>query len=93
MARRAGYGGGMTAQPTSIPDEPHEVIHLGGEATAFIPLSELRRPQAVERRSPAALLEEAESEATLAVHREWPPLGRPGAISHDEAMAELLSGQ
>jgi hypothetical protein len=24
----------MTAQPTSIPDEPYEVIHLGGEAAA-----------------------------------------------------------
>jgi hypothetical protein len=30
------------------------VIHLGGEATAIIPLSELRRLQAVERRAPAA---------------------------------------
>ena len=93
MARRAGYGGGMTAQPASIPDEPHEVIHLGGEAAAIVPLSELRRLQAVERRAPAALLEEAEIEATLAAHREWVAAGRPGAVSHDEAMAELLSGQ
>jgi hypothetical protein len=54
----------MTAQPASIPDEPYEVIHLGGEAAAIVPLSELRRLQAVERRAPAALLEEAEIEAT-----------------------------
>jgi hypothetical protein len=39
------------------------------------------------------LLEEAEIEATLAAHREWVAAGRPGAVSHDEAMAELLSGQ
>jgi hypothetical protein len=26
---QAGYGGGMTAQPTSVPDEPYEVIHRG----------------------------------------------------------------
>jgi hypothetical protein len=95
MGRRAGYGGGMTAQPTSDPDpgEPYEVIHLGGEAAAIVPLSELRRLQAVERRAPAALLEEAEIEATLAAHRQWVAAGRPGAVSHDEAMAELLSGQ
>lgn len=93
VSRRAGYGGGMTAQPTSIPDEPYEVIHLGGEAAAIVPLTELLRLQAVERRAPAALLEEAEIEATLAAHREWAAAGRPGAVSHDEAMAELLSGQ
>jgi hypothetical protein len=93
MGRRAGYGGGMTGQPTSVPDEPYEVIHLGGEAAAIVPLSELRRLQAVERRAPAALLEEAEIEATLAAHREWVAAGRPGAVSHDEAMTELLSGQ
>jgi hypothetical protein len=83
----------MTAQPASIPDEPYEVIHLGGEAAAIVPLTELRRLQAVERRAPAAHLAEAEIEATLAAHRQWVAAGRPGAVSHDEAMAELLSGQ
>jgi hypothetical protein len=47
----------------------------------------------VERRAPAELLEEAEIEATLAAHREWVAAGRPGAVSHDEAMAELLGSQ
>jgi hypothetical protein len=89
VPRRAGYGGGMTAQPPSTPDEPYEVIHLGGQAAAIVPLTELRRLQAVERRAPA----EAEIEATLAAHREWAAAGRPGAVSHDEVMAELLSGQ
>ena len=95
VAWSAGYGGGMTVQPTSDPhqDEPYEVIHLGGEAAAIVPLSELRRLQAVERRAPAELLEEAEIEATLTAHREWVAAGRPGAVSHDEAMAELLSSQ
>jgi hypothetical protein len=37
--------------------------------------------------------EEAEIEATLAAHREWDAAGRPGTVSHDDAMAELLSGQ
>jgi hypothetical protein len=66
------------------------VIHLGGEAAAVVPLAELRRLRAVERRASAEVLEEAEIEATLAEHREWVAAGRPGALSHEEAMAELL---
>jgi hypothetical protein len=82
----------MSAQPTSDqgPDEPYEVIHLGGEAAAIVPLSDLRRLRAVERRAPAEVLEEAEIEATLTAHQEWVAAGRPGAVSHEEAMAELL---
>ena len=82
----------MTALPTSSPDpaEPYEVIHLGGEAAAIVPLADLRRLRAVERHAPAEVLEEAEIEATLAAHKEWVAAGRPGAVSHEEAMAELL---
>jgi hypothetical protein len=82
----------MSAQPASDQGshEPYEVIHLGGEATAIVPVSDLRRLRAVERRAPAEVLEEAEVEATLATHREWVAAGRPGAVSHEEAMAELL---
>jgi hypothetical protein len=85
----------MSAQSTSDPSprEPYEVIHLGGEAAAIVPLTELRRLRAVERRAPAEVLEEAEIEATLAQYREWVAAGRPGAVSHEEAMAELLGGR
>jgi hypothetical protein len=31
-----------------------------------------------------------EAEAALAEHRAWVAAGRPGAVSHEEAMAELL---
>ena len=89
---RGGYRGAMSAQPTSAqgPHEPYEVIHLGGEAAAIVPLFDLRRLRAVERRASAEVLEEAEIEATLAAHQEWVAVGRPGAVSHEEAMAELL---
>jgi hypothetical protein len=82
----------MSAQPINAqgPHEPYEVIHLGGEAAAIVPLSDLRRLRAVERRASAEVLEEAEIEATLAAHQEWVAAGRPGAVSHEEAMAELL---
>ena len=82
----------MTAQPASDPGS-YEVIHLGGEAAAIVPLSDLRRLQAVQRHASAEVLEEAEIEATVAAHREWVAAGRPGAVSHEEAMAELLNGQ
>jgi hypothetical protein len=41
----------MTTQPAGHldPVEPYEVIHLGGEAAAIVPLAELRRLRAVER--------------------------------------------
>jgi head-tail adaptor len=53
-------------------------------------MSDLRRLWAVERYAPAEAREDAEAEAALAEHREWVAAGRPGAVSHEEAMAELL---
>jgi len=68
----------------------YEIIHLGGQEAAIVPLADLRRLQAVERLAPAEVIEEAEVETTLAAHREWVAAGRPGAVTHAEAMAELL---
>jgi hypothetical protein len=82
----------MTASPVSDPD-PYEVIHLGGEAAAIVPLADLRRLQAVQRHAPAEVLEQAEIETAVAAHREWVAAGRPGAVSHEEAMSELLGEQ
>jgi hypothetical protein len=82
----------MTAPPASDPN-PYEVIHLGGEAAGIVPLGDLRRLEAVQRHAPAELLEEAEVEATLVAHRVWVAAGRPGAVSHEEAMIELLREQ
>ena len=79
----------MSAQPTDS-TEPYEVIHLGGEAAAIVPLADLRRLRAVERHATAEAREDAEIEATLAGHDEWIRAGRPGARSHDDVMAELL---
>ena len=72
------------------PAEPYEVIHLGGEAAAIVPLAELRRLRAVEQHASPEALEEAEIEATLAAHDEWVAAGCPGARSHEDVMAELL---
>jgi len=83
----------MTAQHASGPDPvgPYQVIQLGGQEAAIVPLDDLRRLQAVERRAPAEVVEAAEIETTLAVHRAWVAAGRPGATPHDQVMAELLT--
>jgi hypothetical protein len=82
----------MSVQAAGEP-EPFEVIHLGGEAAAIVPVGELRRLRAVEAQAPADVLEVAEADATLAVHDDWVAAGRPGARPHDDVMAELLSGR
>jgi hypothetical protein len=88
--------GCVTTEPvpsTPVPDtSPFEVIHLGGEAAVVVPVADFLRLQALQRHASAAELEEAEIEATLAAHRAWVAAGRPGAVSHEEAMAELLGG-
>jgi hypothetical protein len=82
----------MSAQAAKHPDpdEPYQVIHLGGEAAAIVPLTELRRLRAVERHASPEALEEAEIETALAAHDEWLAAGCPGARSHEDVMAELL---
>jgi hypothetical protein len=82
----------MSAQTADCPEsaEPYEVIHLGGEAAAIVPLAELRRLRAVERLASPEALEEAEIEAALAAHDAWVAAGCPGARSHEDVMAELL---
>jgi hypothetical protein len=61
-----------------------------GRAAAIVPMADLRRLWAVERYAPTEAREDAEAEASLAEYREWVAAGRPGAVSHEEAMAELL---
>jgi hypothetical protein len=92
MSAAAGTVLAMTAQPAGDPG-PYEVIHLGGEAAAIVPLADLRLLQAVRRHASADVLEQAEIESALDAHREWMAAGRPGAVSHEEAMAELLGEQ
>jgi hypothetical protein len=70
-----------------VTEPPRTVVSI---RIAIVPLSDLRRLRAVERRASAEVQEDAEIEATLAAHQEWVAAGRPGAVSHEEAMAELL---
>ena len=70
--------GGITAQP-ALPDPggPYQVIRLGGQEAAIVPLADLGRLQAVERLAPAEVVESAEIESTLSAQREWVAASRP----------------
>ena len=82
----------MTSQPAGYLGQ-HDVIHLGGETAVVVPVDEYRLLRALERRASPDDLDAAEAEAVLQQHDEWVAAGRPGALSHEEAMAELLSGR
>jgi hypothetical protein len=78
----------MTAQ-AAMPDpgEPYEVIHLGGQEAAIVPIADLRRMQAVERLAPAEVIESAEIETTLAAHGEWVAAGTSGTVLSNLSLA------
>ena len=57
-----------------------------------VPIGEYRLLRALERRASAEDLEAAEADVVLQSHREWVAAGRPGALSHEKVMAELLGG-
>lgn len=78
----------MTAQPLGT--DPHEVIHLGGQAAVVVPVEEYQRLRALERHASAQELDAAEAEAAAESFEAWVAAGRPGAVSHEEAMAVLL---
>jgi hypothetical protein len=82
----------MTAQPVeSDVISGHDVIHLGGQVAAVVvPIDEYRTLRALAKRASAEALEEAEVDAVMEQHDEWVAAGRPGAVSHEEIMAEVL---
>ena len=84
----------MSAQPAGWPAgaEPFEVIDLGGQAAAIVPLAELRRLRAIERHASPEAIEDAEIESVLTAHDEWVAAGSPGARSHEDVARELLGG-
>ena len=82
----------MSSEPALYHDQ-HDVIQLDGEKAVTLPLYEYRRLRALERRASAEDLDAAEADAVLQQHREWVAAGRPGAMSHEEFVSELLGGR
>ena len=79
----------MSAQPSE--HDGHDVIRLGGEAAVVVPLHEYRTLKALRDRAAPGELDEAEIDAAVAEHEEWVAAGRPGEMTHEEAMAQLLT--
>jgi hypothetical protein len=80
----------MSAQQPE--QDGHSVIHLGAETAVVVPLDEYRKLRALEGSATPEAIELAEAAAVDAEYREWVAAGRPGALSHEEAMAQLLNG-
>jgi hypothetical protein len=79
----------MTAQP-SDPDG-HDIIRLGGEAAVVVPLHEYRTLRVLRDRATPGDLDEAETDAAIAEYQEWAAAGRPGELTHEQAMTRLLT--
>lgn len=84
--------GSVSALPVEGPEDPYEVIHLGGQAAVVVPMDEYRRLRALAELASAEDLERAEMTAVAAAHRDWVTVGRPGAVGHNQVRAMLLSG-
>ena len=79
----------MSVQPADHGD--HGIIRLGGETAVVVPLNEYRVLKALERRATAEDLDEAQIDAAIAEHEAWVAAGRPGELTHEEAMTRLLA--
>jgi hypothetical protein len=69
-----------------------ESTALSGPSAVVVPVDEYRRLRALERRATEADLDVAEADAIMQGYREWAAAGRPGAVSHEEAVKQLLGG-
>ena len=87
----ARYRSVMSAQPSE--HDGHNVIRLGGEAAVVVPMHEYRTLKALKDRAAPGELDEAETDAAIAEYEEWVAAGRHGEMTHEEAMARLLTGQ
>jgi len=76
----------MSLQPCGSENQDHH----DGAAAVVVPLEEYRRLRALESLATSADLDVAEADAIMQGYRDWTVAGRPGALSHGEAMAQLL---
>ena len=80
---------GMSAQAPE--HDGHDRIRLGGETAVVVPLHEYRTLKALRDHATPSELDDAETEAAIAEYEDWVAAGRPGEMTHEEAMARLLT--
>lgn len=81
----------MSAEPCEPPslDTPYEVIHLGGQAAAVVPLAELRQFQALRQIASPEEVAEAEDAAAYQEWQEDKAAGRTSPVEIDEVWRRL----
>ncbi|MQY07031.1 hypothetical protein [Actinomadura macrotermitis] len=78
----------MTPPPDD--DIAHDTIHLGDQTAVVISMEDFRLLSALRRHASAEALETAMAVRASRELDEWIAAGRPGELSHEEAMAELF---
>jgi pantothenate kinase-related protein Tda10 len=73
--------------------DDHDVIHLGGETGVVVPMHEYRTLKALADRASAEEIDQAETDAAIVEYEDWVAAGRPGELTHEQAMARLLTGK
>lgn len=76
---------------TELPEEdPHEVIHLGGQTAVVLPLAEYQRLRALERQAAAEAIVDGEAHAALDDYQARKAAGTLGpGVPHDEVRRRL----
>jgi hypothetical protein len=86
----------VTAQPTEPAPDPdtgsYEVIHLGGQATVVVPVTDFLRLRALELHASAEELEDAEGAAAQADWKAREAADRTSYVPHDEVRRLGLPG-
>ena len=81
----------MTAQPEvpGLDTGSHEVIHLGGQAAAVVPVDDFLRLRALERSAAAQELEDAEDTAAILERKARDAAGQTTFVTAEEARRRL----
>ncbi len=74
-----------------LPVDGHDVIRLGGETAVVVPMHEYQTLKVLKDRATPGELAEAETEAAITEYEQWVAAGRPGEMTHEQAMARLVS--
>jgi hypothetical protein len=93
---RSGRTAGEPGYPVCMTEQPsdgHDVIHLGGETGVVVPMHEYRTLKALADRASAEEIDQAETDAAIVEYEDWVAAGRPGELTHEQAMARLLTGK
>jgi hypothetical protein len=73
----------MSAQPS----DDHDIIRLASETGVVVPMHDYSTLLALRDRASAQDIDQADADPAIAEYEEWVAAGRPGGLTHEQAMA------